>query len=268
MKADNCRVRPADSGDRRGRARTSGSGQGTQAANRRRTPSRSRRCAGSRGRRAGLQPFSSGSRVVGSASHQCSVSSPTSTTRPATTSSPRAIWTVADRRVLAVSINAADWHSMRGKPHRSGATSVAPPQHRAAVCGGGLLVYPLAVRRSRTCVRTAGRTRSRRPCRHGIDGQSRWETPFMPSFLWNVRRFAIPLHRRLSRRRLGVAAEALGGQARLSGRRALILVCTPGDQCTTGSPSGTGRPAASIRLPSSRRTAARCSGHGSCSTVG
>ena len=181
---------------------------------------------------------------------------------------PRAIWTVADRRVLAVSINAADWHFMRGKPHRSGATSVAPPQHRAAVCGGGLLVYPLAVRRSRTCVRTAGRTRSRRPCRHGIDGQSRWETPFMPSFLWNVRRFAIPLHRRLSRRRLGVAAEALGGQARLSGRRALILVCTPGDQCTTGSPSGTGRPAASIRLPSSRRTAARCSGHGSCSTVG
>ena len=263
MKADNCRVRPADSGDRRGRARTSGSGQGTQAANRRRTPSRSRRCAGSRGRRAGLQPFSSGSRAT---SAQC----PRLRRRPGRRpqAHPRAIWTVADRRVLAVSINAADWHFMRGKPHRSGATSVAPPQHRAAVCGGGLLVYPLAVRRSRTCVRTAGRTRSRRPCRHGIDGQSRWETPFMPSFLWNVRRFAIPLHRRLSRRRLGVAAEALGGQARLSGRRALILVCTPGDQCTTGSPSGTGRPAASIRLPSSRRTAARCSGHGSCSTVG
>src|SRR5829696_10583476 len=46
-------------------------------------------------------------------------------------------------------------------------------------------------------------------------------------------------------------AEALGDQDRRSGRRALILVRTPGDQCTTGSPSGTGRPAASTRFPSS-----------------
>ena len=53
---------------------------------------------------------------------------------------------------------------------------------------------------------------------------------------------------------------------RRSGRRPLIRVRTPGDQCTSGSPAGSGSPAAVTRLVSSSRTTARRSGHGSCST--
>jgi hypothetical protein len=65
-----------------------------------------------------------------------------------------------------------------------------------------------------------------------VDRQSQCETPFMPLLLWNARRFGIPARSQTrSHRRLGAAAEALGGQDRRSWRRALIVVS--GERRTT-----------------------------------